>query len=1103
MTTHTQHPKPFESRISPKDLSILLGQEHQPTDEQAMVIGAPLEPMLVVAGAGAGKTETMAARVVWLVANGIIHPDRVLGLTFTRKAAQQLSNRIRGRLAQLAASEGIKDLDPTGELARTLQVVAPTISTYDSFAGNIVQEFGLLAPVEPGSRLITATELYQIIDRVVRNYDQPLIENQIEINSVVTNVRDLMSNMDNHMANLEDIREETQAFIHNVENIAAESSKGTTAYAMKWLSIAQRRLELLPLVQQVNEYMEDHQLMTFGRKMSIAATLAATHPQVSQALARRFDVVLLDEYQDTSHAQRVLLRELFADVATTAVGDPMQSIYGWRGATAANLLRFQHDFTTAGEPSEKLQLLTSFRNPPEVLEVANHVSTSLLGEPGNPKRTVAPLKEGPANLKGEVQMGFFANPDEERAFVAGALAQEYHSKANQPQTQKQSNEEEPKPKAFTAAVLVRKKKHMAAIAQELQQRGVPVEIVGLGGLLGVPEVADMVAVAEMLIRPQRNHAALRILTGPAVQLGAADLMALSERARNLAGRATERRNFSENPERRLEEIIEEILEENPEAAVGLTDAIADLGEEQRYSQEGYRRLSELASKLRYLRTYSLSGSLPDLFTDIETVMGIRTEVLTRENPHSDGAVGTVHLDRFAQEVAAMANIPGMQLTSLLNYLELAANEEGGLAPGEVQVQADRVQIMTVHAAKGLEWGTVAVLHADSETYDKTQTSTWATAPQELPYALRGDLQSPDNPTGVPELGELEAETLTALKKAIEAQKAEFKRLEEDESVRLFYVAVTRAEHRLFITASSNPATKKATKPAQQLAALMDKYPGWTVARAEDEEPEQPAPVEAEFPPTYTVAGVQEVGRALEDLPALESDGGLFDRWEQEVTALIEEHEAAQAPVVEVPLSAEMTASDIVALTANPEQFARRLRRPVPFKPNTFAKRGTKFHLWLEERFGSAALLEEDELPGNTEPEEDIEALKKAYLASEWAQRTPEYVEQGFEVALGNTVVRGRMDAVFAQKGVQGQDAPEKAWLIVDWKTGQPPADAAEKRAVQLQLAVYRYAWAKLKGIDLERNPEQVQAAFYYVRYNKLVQPTNLPGERELVALLQR
>ena len=133
---------PESARYSPSELASALGL-FEPTEEQAAVIAAPPGPLVVIAGAGAGKTETMAARVVWLVANGYAEPGQVLGLTFTRKAAGQLLRRVRSRLARLAGTAlvvgsqpGLPVDEPGG---------APVVGTYHAFAGQLLREYGLLS----------------------------------------------------------------------------------------------------------------------------------------------------------------------------------------------------------------------------------------------------------------------------------------------------------------------------------------------------------------------------------------------------------------------------------------------------------------------------------------------------------------------------------------------------------------------------------------------------------------------------------------------------------------------------------------------------------------------------------------------------------------------------------------------------------------------------------------------------------------------------------------------------------------------------------------------------------------------------------------------
>ena len=308
------------------------------------------------------------------------------------------------------------------------------------------------------------------------------------------------------------------------------------------------------------------------------------------------------------------------------------------------------------------------------------------------------------------------------------------------------------------------------------------------------------------------------------------------------------------------------------------------------------------------------------------------------------------------------------------------------------------------------------------------------------------------------------------------------------------MALTRTESTLTITGSGtnnlNGKNKKA--PYEYLERLKEQFPQYVVEWSVPDEPsEDDFGESAQFPALQAspeaVAGADLVLEAMEELPDL-SRGETFELWEQEAGALIEEYKALQQPVVDVELPSELTASDMVALRADPLQFARRQRRPVPFKPNSYAKRGTAFHAWLEDRFGSPALLGEEELPGIDEPEDfDLEELKEAFLNSEWAERQPEHVEAPFEITIGESVVRGRMDAVFRLE--------DGTWMVVDWKTGRPPQGEAMD-AAKIQLAVYAEAWRRIHG------GEKIRAAFYYVHDGYTFEPARLPRGEELKKLLE-
>ncbi|WIM68303.1 UvrD-helicase domain-containing protein [Corynebacterium breve] len=1081
------------AKISPADLARALGLKFPPTEEQAEVIGAEPGPLLVVAGAGAGKTDTMASRVVWLVANGYVRPDEILGLTFTRKAAQELGRRIRDRLGILASKEEsfLRDLDPTGELAKNLEVITPTVSTYDSYAGDLVREYGLLVPVEPDARIITAAELNSIAYDVVTNYKGSLRADN-SIGTVTSNLLKLMNEMGNSLIDVERIREDAHAFVATTDDLpkGPRQRSEMTKPLQKWRNVQELRTEYLPLVDELKKELRNRGVVTFNEQMSVAAQLAQTHAVVGASQRRRFRVVMLDEYQDTSHAQRVLLRSLFGEnrgahdvddhpLTVTAVGDPMQAIYGWRGATAENLQAFVDDFPQPdGTPAPKKQLLVSWRNPPEVLALANRVSEAVLGTNEN-TRAVKSLTHNPYKETGDVKLGFFPSEDEEIAYVADRLAEKYRSFADSEDIKE----------VFSAAILVRKNRHSLEFAEALEERGVPYEVVGLAGLLDVPEVADVVAIATMMSRPQDSQAALRILAGPHCGLGVHDIKALASRARNLAGEQTPEESLEQpehlDPMDKLRAQLDALVAQGVQSAAhaeqlsGLTDAVADLGEEDRYSEKGLRRLKRLAARLRYLRTYSLGKRLPDLFADIISVFGIRTEVLARQS-----AAGTIHLDRFADEVA---KYPGASLDGLLDFFALAKEHEDGLDPGNVTVTANCVQILTAHKAKGLEWGTVAVVHADASTYD-AQAETFLTQVQRLPDEEFTAVAEADDKAEFEALG----------KEYLKEVRAN----NQEEATRLFYVAITRAEDDLIVTGGQKVSRNKFVGPYEHFESIKKLVPdedivAWAHADgdAENQKAEKPAPVVeiGKWPQVFVdkqaEAAAADVASALQNLPGAQ-EGELFGLWERDTTSLIDEHQALSQADVAVEMPGELTASDVVSIQADPEQFARRARRPVPFKPNAYAKRGTAFHEWLEDFFGERPLLDENELPGNDESDVDgaiLAELKASFEKSHWARKTPQFIEHPFEIAIGNSVVRGRMDAVFYE---------DDAWWVVDWKTGQKP-QGRDMDTAKIQLAVYREAWQRIVNDD-----KDVHTVFYYVRSGEDFAPDHLPDRVELEDLLE-
>ncbi|WP_459547672.1 ATP-dependent helicase [Nocardia sp. X0981] len=1112
----------MSARVTPGQVAEALGLP-PPTAEQAAVIAAQAGPVLVVAGAGAGKTETMAARVVWMVANRLVSPEEVLGLTFTRKAAQQLTARIRTRLARLAGSRLVRDLDPSGELRAALAGAEPEISTYHSYAGRLLGEHGLLLPVEPSATLLTETQLWQLAHQVVRSWDGDLDTDRSPL-TVTEAVLALSGQLAEHLVEPEQLAEahtELEKLVHTLPP-GPRQRGGPNKELLSILRAQRERVALLPLVRQLRETLHQRGALDFGAQMSLAARLAAEHPEVAAAERARFRLVLLDEYQDTGHAQRVLLSALFGGehpaerrqrgpaarpLAVTAVGDPMQSIYGWRGASAANLPRFTTDFPRRpGVPAPVLPLLTSWRNPPEALDLANMVVEPLRAAArASGGVTVDPLRAAPGAGPGAVALALTDTVAAERRWVAERIAAEWAAarEAGRPPP--------------TSAVLIRRNADAAELAEELRARGLPVEIVGLGGLLSTPEVADIVATLRLLADPAAGSAAVRILTGARWRLGTADLAALARRARELSIRRESGAAITDSAT--LAAALNEVAPEPAERA-GLADALADPGPADRYSVAGYRRITALGRELAMLRERA-GQPLTELVADVERTIGVGVETQARRALTGSGA-GREHLDAFAEVVAGYANDSGAGLSGLLAFLAAAESVENGLEPGEVEVAPDRVQVLTVHAAKGLEWEVVAVPHVTRDVFPSTRgVNTWLGALAELPTALRGDRATPESPDGVPVLDTTEFTDRAELQRGLAAHKEALQRRRLDEDRRLFYVALTRTERVLLVSAHHWPETGEKPKgPSEFLlevkAAAERPGSGVDIAVwAPDPEPGLPnplatAPVSAAWPGDplgarreHIEEGAALVHRALEELADGTPDpepGEDPDGWIADVDALLAEYRAGAAAVAHVELPTQLPATALVEMRADPGRLAARLRRPLPYPPNPLARRGTAFHAWVQRWFATDQLPGLDDLPGAADAgaatDADLARMQEAFLSSPWAARRPVEIEVPFETTIAGVVIRGRMDAVFADPG--------GGWTIVDWKTGAEPGPADEA-AVAVQLAVYRLAWARLlaarTGETEQRMLDRIGAAFYYVRSGRTVSPERLPGPDELTALL--
>ena len=1106
-------------RLTPQDLAEALGI-HTPTQEQARVIAHRLSPLLVVAGAGSGKTATMAQRVVYLVATGQVRPDQILGLTFTRKATAELDQRVASRLAGLSAAgllpatapehdrgvEGTADATDFGE---------PMIATYNSFAGALVRDHGLRIGVDPDSTLITQARSWQIVTSLLEARTLPLPNESLSHNASATLV--LADSLSQNLLTIEEAAKDLADLSEQFTALAA--IKGCKTLVGKAPAVMAEWEALLDVVAELHAHKRHHGLLDFGDQIALACAIAESVPEAAGQVRAQYPAVLLDEFQDTSVAQVRLLSALFADSGVTAVGDPHQAIYGWRGASAAALDTFHQRFNPTGtallksgtspaEATPVLDLSTSWRNDSTILEVANVVSAPLRsgvvedGDPVGEHLTVAPLQARPAAFglePGAVYGAFLQDPAEEARTVVAFLTERWSPSAEM-------------------AVLCRTRAQMEPIAAELEEAGLPYTIIGLGGMLYVPEVADVRALLTAASDPERGDRVVRLLTG--FGIGARDLRALAALARELTRPSTESGKEApgthgdqvETDSPLLSEALDTLLRWHEDGAQEESAAVRDL------TEAGRTVALRTARAIRRIRE-AVSLPLPDLVALAEQALDLDIEIAARVgHPMGHRALDSFH--ETARAFAADTDAP--TLTGFLEWLDAAEEHEDAMSAPEVEPSPGAVQLLTVHAAKGLEWDVVAVPGMDEQVFPSYTSAVkddlrvaetgWMGSASTFPFPLRAD--AGDLPPFT--VGDLDpavtdkpllTETMSAYKEALGRQSLREER-------RLAYVAFTRARHELLLTGSH--LSKTASKPRRpsrfltelQRRDLLRPYAeGWV-----DFDESRPNPLTAltqvgTWPPdadaaepldsqapeaggegtavTDRVAAVRRARCAaaaqvtaamggtepVQEVPAqAQPDDEMVRRWRLEAGLLLAERTRALSSGPAVRLPEHLAATRLDDLRADRRQFALDLRRPLPPEPRAAGRLGTVFHDAVAQRLsarGTLFSLGQAGVPDNLGPQ-DRDRIERWLETAENLPLLEDYVlaetETDREITIGATTLRCRMDAVFRRK-----DGP--GWLIVDWKTGrrQVPVD---------QLSVYLHAWAASQGVPTA----SVRAAYVYVDY---------------------
>ena len=1115
-TTTASVPGPAAPQLriaSPADLRAVTGASFTVSDQQWEAISAPPAPGVVIAGAGSGKTELMSARVIYLVANGFVAPDQVLGLTFTTKATAELSHRIRGALSRAGLDRGAVPED--GGPAELLE---PTISTYNAYAAGLLSEHGLRIGHESDVRVMGDAARFQLAQRVIAEHRAEVRHLSDHPPTVIAWLLSLDGAMNEHLVTPEAIRafqrHERPLFEAELADLATQKRTKTKQDVLRTLlEKMDQREELLELVAAYRDAKARHRLMDFSDQIAGACRIAEEFPEVAAQERDKYRVVLLDEYQDTSVAQALLLSRLFsgpdADAGrghpVTAVGDPNQAIYGWRGASVANIASFREQFPNAdGTPSSRFSLTVNRRSDRRILDVANVLAKPLLEEQAG---LVEPLEWKPDADQGVVRSVVHRTAADELAWLVDEVRAAHErirldslEGARTARLEKRFDDARALDEKAEACwreigILVRTNSEGANAYDALSAAEIPVEIVGLGGLIRLPEVAQVVATLSLLEDLTDNAALLTLLAGPRWEIGVRDLALLGRRSAELAGG-----QWTDDAERSItEQLSDSVAGADPTELASLNEALESPGDLP-YSAEALERFRLLADELDHLRSY-VGEPLLDLLRRIIDVTGLDTELASSTSPAA--AARRENLDLFVKAVADFQAVDGTVSLPALNAWLAVEDDNGGgldLAPPS---ESDSVKLLTVHRSKGLEYDVVIMTGVAEEKFPNNRARPqWPTACHELPSRLRGDAAS------VPQVEERSAEGVVAFKDDVKAHLAM-------EELRLGYVAYTRARHEFVVSSHVWGDRVKPLKPSEYLRTVREMEERWGGELADWYAPEEdePNPVQeqarrVEWPSTERSeervrreeaarrvltadAGEPDDRAALAEVTAPDGEPALdtVARWDDEIERLLLEERAKRRTSVEVTVPSSLSATALQRLRNDPEGFAEDLLRPMPRPPAPAARFGTAFHAWIEARFGQQGLLDPEDLPGRAEDdivdESDLKELQEAFERGPFAARAPHAVEAPFSLVLDGHVVRGRIDAIYTDPDDPGR------YLVVDWKTHR------RESADPFQLAVYRQAWAELAGVA----PEQVDAAFHYVRSGRTVRFDDLPGRDELAAVL--
>ncbi len=957
-----------------------------PTPEQKRILDLGLTSIRVRAGAGTGKTTTVALVISNLIDRHGVEPERILGLTFTNKAAAELATRVRELLpASVDESRQVE------------------IHTYHGFAANVLSEFGVLTGIDTRSGVITPTFARQVMRDVFLGHNYRRLD--VTLPHTVDQLRRLNDQMGDHLLRPADVLK------------AGDINEGD--------EIWEARLEMASVLARYGEAKARLRVADYSDLVTLSTRILEEHPALAGSVRERYRALVLDEYQDTNPAQRILIQTIFGDgFPVIAVGDEDQTIYEWRGASTENFEHFPTHFPTAdGSPAHDESLTLNRRSGRAILDVANEVRRR--ANPG------ADDLEPADEIETEVLTHWASDALAEAEWIARQF-EALHDRGS---------------RWSDMAVLFRKNKDFPIVVDALSRHDIPLEVANVGGLLSVPEISFLRAWLTVLHTPEDSAALAQILFGSTYRIGLADMAALSRWL--IARQADEAR----------QEDAEDVRPVTLLEALDHLDTIDGLGDESR------ARLADFNVVYRDLLLETQGVSLAETcrmvldrtrsWQDIESL------------PPNARLTARLNIYRFldlADDWSPLAGRPS--IAAFLDYLETMESEPAEELDAARLSGEDAVTLVTVHRAKGLEWDTVAIPAAVRNNFPSKSGAF--PDPYRFPYQLPPELRLDS--------------TIADLPEDEDGRKAFFRAGHARQEWRVAYVAVTRAKRRLLVSGAYWYGLPEVLKTASEPSELFEIVEQGTGSDGDGRAGPGPRPELLARPfddhapdplfPAGWQSGLHMAIDSPEELDALADEAGVAKEYRSTIAEMEERLfslETVEGPEPE-PVAPTVSVTGLVTYAQCPLRYFWTDVDPLPRRRNPAAVRGTEIHRQIELHQRGQVPFEDLE-PGLYDGIDEEDGGRpggfSVYEQSRFADSKAALVEAPFSFGLGDTMtIRGRIDAVYDHDG---------RWEVVDFKTGRHKDDPSR----MVQLEAYAVAVTDV-DLGLSGPPTALDMTFAYL-----------------------